>query len=187
MIEKIYNDHFQLKSDINEHLPILKKYGEKCSHITEMGIRKIVSTWAFVFSKPKNLICIDIKHPSYFGATEKFNQLVDECILNNINFKFIQADTLKINIENTDLLFIDTLHNYEQIKIELLKHNKNVNKFIIFHDTVSFGTKNETGHGKGILLAINEFLDENKNWKIIEDLKNNNGLMVLEKTGDINV
>jgi len=187
MIEQIYKNHCNSASDINEHLPILKKYGEKCSHITEMGVRGIVSTWAFVVAKPKKLTCIDIKHPSSFGAEEKFNNLINECNLNNIDFKFIQGNTLDINIENTDLLFIDTLHNYEQIKTELSKHNINVNKFMIFHDTVSFGKRNETGHGKGILVAINEFLDENKNWKVIEDLKNNNGLMVLEKIGDNNV
>ncbi len=43
----IYNNLCNEKSDINEHLPTLKRYAEKCDHITEMGVRSVVSTWAF--------------------------------------------------------------------------------------------------------------------------------------------
>jgi hypothetical protein len=32
------------KSDINEHIVTMIKYGSKCEHITEMGVRGIVST-----------------------------------------------------------------------------------------------------------------------------------------------
>ena len=56
---KHYNRLCQIPSDINLHLPTLKLYGEKCSTITEMGVRYGCSTWAFIEAKPKKLNCCD--------------------------------------------------------------------------------------------------------------------------------
>lgn len=181
-IEEIYQQHCILKSDINEHLPLLREYASRCSSITEMGVRWIVSTWAFVVAKPQKITSIDINHPKTWNAQDKFNTLVEKCIENNIDFEFIQADTRKIKIKKTDFLFIDTLHNYEQIKEELKLHSQDVNKYIAFHDTESYAKKDEVGNGRGILPAIKEFLLENANiWKIVEDRKNNNGLLIIER------
>ena len=54
MIENYYNNLVNTPSDINEHLPTLRKYAEECDHITEMGVRWIVSTYAFLAAKPIN-------------------------------------------------------------------------------------------------------------------------------------
>lgn len=181
-IEEIYNEHCFLTSDINEHLPTLKKYSSKCSHITEMGVRCIVSTWAFVAAKPNNLVCIDINHPTKICGNHKFDLLVEKCYENNICFSFVENDTTKIEIEETDFLFIDTIHNYEQIKKELDLHSKKVKKYIAFHDTVTYASSNEFGEGKGILPAIQEFLLNNESiWKVVENKQNNNGLMIIER------
>ena len=48
------NYRCNLVSDINEHLPTLKRYAEDCDHITEMGVRWLVSTIAFMMGQPKN-------------------------------------------------------------------------------------------------------------------------------------
>ena len=34
-------------SDIHEHLPTLSNYSEKCDSVIELGMRYVVSTWAF--------------------------------------------------------------------------------------------------------------------------------------------
>ena len=47
-------------SDINQHLPTLREYGEKVDHITEFGVRSGVSTVAFLHAHPKQLISYDI-------------------------------------------------------------------------------------------------------------------------------
>ncbi|MGD9307318.1 MAG: glycosyltransferase family 4 protein, partial [Desulfobacterales bacterium] len=44
-LEKIYSQKCETPSDINQHLPILRKYAAQCSHITEFGVRGVVSTW----------------------------------------------------------------------------------------------------------------------------------------------
>jgi hypothetical protein len=177
-------------TDINEHLPILYRYSKECSHITEFGVRWVSSTWAFLYSNPYKLISYDIYRD---------NNLDDVVLLSeqyNINFEFKLGDTLKVNIEETDLLFIDTLHTYNQLLLELRRHSKKVSKYIILHDTVTFGFADEIiyGHASDIILnspktkeglipAYSDFLltDEGQNWGIHEVFTNNNGLTVLKR------
>jgi predicted RNA-binding protein len=126
--------------------------------------------------------------------------LIDEVVNTakeyGINYDFLLADVLNIEIEQTDLLFIDTLHTYNQLNSELKKHNLKVNKFIILHDTETFGYKDEliyshasnivkniSSSKAGLMNAVNDFLqsEDGKNWRIKELFKNNNGLCVLER------
>ena len=54
--------------DICEHFSVILKYGQQCEHITEFGVRWITSTWGWLSSKPKKLVCYDIEDPSKWGA-----------------------------------------------------------------------------------------------------------------------
>ena len=47
-LEEKVNELFRTQSDINEHIPTILKYGQECNHITEMGVRGILSTWAWL-------------------------------------------------------------------------------------------------------------------------------------------
>lgn len=154
-------------SDINEHLDVLFKYAKECNSITEFGVRNVTSTWAFGMARPKIFISYDIerKEPC---TTDAENIMRNE----GVNWNFKIGDTREINIEQTDLLFIDTNHKYEILKVELNRHHSKVNKYIIMHDTTTF---------EGLRRAINEFLQVHKEWKIKEVYTNNNGLTVLER------
>jgi len=178
MIEEKYHMLCNKKSDINEHLPTLKKYAAQCNHVTEFGVRWVVSTWALLAGKPKVLRSYDIKHPSTFKAdiTVLEKAAKDE----GVDFKFTLADVLTTEIEKTDLLFIDTWHVYKQLKRELELHAEKALRYIILHDTQTFGIKGEDG-GEGIEKALKQFLAGNKQWQIKEVYSNNNGLTVLER------
>ena len=184
ILEK-YTNLCQTPSDINEHLPVIKKYAQQCEHITEMGIRYIVSTWAMLAAKPKKIICYDILtglDMNIFNAN--LNEIINEANNANISFVFHKADVLNIDIEETDLLFIDTYHEYNQIKKELKLHGNKVKKYLLFHDTTTFGQNGETfkqPNTIGIWPAIKEFLNDNNHWEICEKLENNNGLTILKK------
>jgi hypothetical protein len=191
-IIKKYNELCQRPSDINEHLKTLKKYSEECEDIVEMGVRTIVSTWAFLSSNPKNMTSIDLLHPSAFGAD--INEVYDAVKDTNINFQFIESDSLLVNIDDCDLLFIDTWHDFLQLKKELNRHNSKVKKYIILHDTVTFGYTNEpldwsyppkntdeTNLPSGLCPAVDEFLLLNKDWILFERHSNNNGLTILKR------
>lgn len=164
-LEIKYQELCKTPSDINEHLPILREYADKCEHITEMGVRGCVSLHAFLVSKAKKVVAIDI---SATGVPD-----VDK-------LTFIVGDDLKIEIEPTDLLLIDTMHNYVQLKQELALHAGKVSKYIFFHDTGYFGINGDDG-GKGLLPAINEFLETHKEWKIVYQTDKNNGLTIIAK------
>ena len=53
-LEVIVDAIYKHPSDINEHVPTLLEYGQKCDHITEMGVRWIISTWVWLACAPKN-------------------------------------------------------------------------------------------------------------------------------------
>ena len=191
-ILKKYVEFSKIPSDINEHLVTLKKYTEECDTVVEMGVRAIVSTWAFLAGNPKKLISLDLYNPSVFGGN--IQEVYDAASEAGIDFTFVEHDSLTYNIDSCDLLFLDTWHDFLQLKRELTRHHKNVKKYIIFHDTVSYMNKDEksaeemgivnkteTNLPKGLWPAIEEFLYHNKNWIIWEKKPNNNGLTVLKR------
>ena len=190
-IDDYFNHYRTSPSDINEHMETLRSYASECEHITEMGVRTVVSTWAFLKGNPKRLVSIDI-NPS---PVEEAARLAKE---SNISFDFLLADTSKpeLDIEETDLLFIDTWHIYDQLKTEFKLHSNKAKKYIILHDTTTFGDVGE-GSGnlvidpvtnqmvsvnrKGLWPAVEEFLAENSDWTLKSRYTHNNGLTVLER------
>ena len=158
-----------MRSDINEHIPIMHKYANECNHITEFGVRNGVSTWAWLASNAKIIRCFDIVNVEknlklHYGSAKDTKK----------DFTFTCVNTIadRFEIEPTDLLFIDTNHTYEQCSKELKMHAHKVKKYLMFHDTTLCPDLNK---------AINEFLELNKDWKIKEIFTNNNGFTILEK------
>jgi len=186
-IEQMYNNCLNLNTgtrfgrDIVEHLPTLYRYSQECNHITEMGVRSIFSTWAFLHAKPKRMISYDIMMPDVFGSKVNIDDLVDSARENGTEFEFRLESTLDADIEETDLLFIDTLHTYPQLKRELELHSGKAKKYIIMHDTTLFAHKGEAAGELGLLYALEEFLPVHTEWITKEVYENCNGLTVLER------
>jgi len=180
--EKMCAGKLVTSTDIFEHLPILKKYTQECDTVVELGVRVIVSTWAFLAGKPKNLISIDIRHPSQhdIAPTCSLEEVYSAASSAGILFEFRQENTLTNELPECDMLFIDTYHTYYQLRAELFRHSNKAKKYIIMHDTISFGVTGEDG-GLGLQKAINEFLLHDKNWCIHEVFTNNNGLTILRR------
>lgn len=160
-------------SDINEHLAKLYEYGKKVSHITEFGVRNGISTSAFLASRPQKMISYDINYQ------DGIENLVTLSKQEGIDFKYIIENSNTVNIESTDLLFIDSEHTEENTLTELRNTLGKVSKYLIFHDS----NYAEDRKLPRVRAAIDIFLQENKNWKILEEFGNNNGLLIL---GNIN-
>lgn len=188
-----------LSVDIREHLHVLKQYASECKSVTELGVRWVVSTWAFIAGKPKSLSSFDINNFEIYGVShQRIKEAADEV---EVNFRFFQENVLTTNkIVETDLLFIDTLHSYKQLKMELYLHANKATKYLIFHDVISFGEHDEgevkldeawsdelkayyskLENNTGINAAIVEFLTENRNWIVDKLYTNNNGLLILKR------
>lgn len=178
-IEEIYLAKCRENSDICQHLPTLKAYAEKCNSIIELGLRSIVSTWAFLAGKPMSLISVDIHHPSYYldydPGAGNLDLAMELATKQKTDFKFIQEDSTMVKLPPCELMFFDTLHTYEQLKAELNAHGKNVSKYLIFHDTETY--KEE------LIPAIKEYMNENPFWDVERMYSNNNGLMILKRLG----
>lgn len=164
-IELKYQENFSTPSDINEHMQVLREYANRCESVTEFGVRGCVSLFAFLASTAKKVVAVDILNV-WVPDVEKLT--------------FINADDLTIEIEETDFLFIDSLHTGEHLKKELDIHAKKVNKYLGFHDTFMFGQNGENG-GLGLMVTINEFLSNNPEWRVVYQVENNNGLTILNR------
>ncbi|MDB4396133.1 class I SAM-dependent methyltransferase [bacterium] len=188
IIQEEFNRRKQTPTDINEHLETLFNYGSNCETITEFGSRYGDSTVALLNSNPKAMVSYDLFKSDFINT------------IHNDNYKFVLGDSLEVNIEETDLLFIDTLHRYFQLFNELGLHAKKVRKYIILHDTVSFGYSEEPLYGdndpvkmsgkviatkkQGLKQALHDFLNETKegkNWTVHEEFTHNNGLTILTR------
>ena len=196
--DEYMNEKVLEKGDISDHLQTIKKYAEKCDHITELGVRWVVSTWALLAGKPKKLNSFDVIHYIYHGVPA--NVIDDVAERQGTEFNFYNENVLTTDkIEQTDLLFIDTLHSYKQLKMELALHGNKSRKFIIITNTATYGSLNEgpvsndnltrealhfyskLQEKNGLMPAISEWLTENREWRIKEAFNNNNGLCILER------
>lgn len=174
-------------SDINEHLSVMFSYAKECEHITEFGVRDIVSAWAWLTAKPKTIRLYDIKRP----PESRKNDYLQYAKENNVDVKFIESNTLHVNIEPTELLFIDTEHTYNQLIQELTIHANKVSKYIILHDTEGFkyrGCDNLNSYTdkngnpyEGLWPAVLDFLAVNPEWFIVEQFDNCFGLTILKR------
>lgn len=199
VLTKEYRNFSLSKTEINEHLPTLYTLAKQCDSIVELGVCHGKSTRAFLASGTKLRsydVWVDPRVLDLFNHAKSIGNDVE----------YIKKNSVKTEIEECDMLFIDSWHHYYQLKKELKLHANKAKKYIVFHDTVSCGSSGEDwkswGNGSsiqyeqlcrdldtdkidniGINSAIFEFLSENPQWKVKKHYKNNNGLTILEKHG----
>lgn len=202
LVKQKFNHYSTVDHPSKEHFFTFHHFGSKCDRIVEMGVDYAVSTWAWVACDPKYLRGVDIRRqPPPAG---QHNEIEAETAKMGMDFKFEIADTghgilreierkfnkvsypseqvnlPPYNIEGKiDLLYIDTYHSYTHLKAELAIHAKNVNKYLVFHDTDYFGERHDYDGDLGLNPAIEEFIKENTNWYYIHKVSYGNGLTVL--------
>lgn len=199
-LERKYVKLCNTYSDIFQHLPTLYQYAKQCESIIELGVRGVVSTYAFTLglmhnnSDKKKLLVNDIEPCPIEELQSIMNDLPIE-----FQYKWI-SDLDMVVEENYDMTFIDTFHVYGQLKRELEKYSKITNKYIIMHDTEVDGIYGEAIRAgwnaeelskkvgmpvdeitKGLLPALDEFLGNNKEWVLEKMYTNNNGLTILRR------
>ena len=171
--EKEYQDACVRDTDIHEHLPVLSELTSQCTHVTELGVGWAQSTRAFL---RHNVELHSYEFMPQPGIREFFEQAKNA----GRNVTLHVDDTRKVEIAETDLLFVDSLHIYEQVQKELELHAGKARKYIGFHDTTTYADRGEFG-GRGIWPAIQEFIDSHPEWQLVERRTNNNGLTILKR------
>lgn len=182
-IKQRYDRIAELGTDIKEHLPVLMELAVQCKHVTEIGSRDCISTTALYYGLSKRggtgkkLVCYDIDD---CPAIQYFEQFAEGPAMPE--FEFHRADSRKVMLEPTDLLFIDSYHSYQQLQKELELHADKAKKFIAMHDTTKYGEFAEHGPPfKGLWPAIEEFLAAQTGFVLDVRHENQNGLTVLKR------
>lgn len=162
-------------SDIRAHLPRLQELAFQCSHVTEFGVRCGVSTIALLSGFPDKMVSYDLERRP---EVDQIEQLAREA---EIDFQFHRADVLTMPvIAETDLLFVDTWHDFAQCSAELQRHGSRVCMYLVFHD-VAVPYTGPDNDAVGLRRAISEYQNLHPEWKTIVDVDVDNGLMVLKR------
>jgi hypothetical protein len=198
-LELIYHQKCGKMSDIFEHMPTLYELAKQCTHITELGVRAAVSSYAFGYGlvgRPDTkLVMVDLED------SQGIQTFLQKAKKQGLNAVFYQQNDLECVQEETDLVFIDTWHVYGQLKRELARWHSVTRKWIVLHDTTVDADEGETVRGKtsdeeidemsqkthipreeimkGLWPAVEEFLAEHPEWKLQKRYTNNNGLTIL--------
>jgi predicted O-methyltransferase YrrM len=157
--------------DSPQRFDTYQRYAGQVNSIVEFGVYTGLSTCAWLMGHPKKLRSYDITDANLSVLDElKFNA---DC--NQIDFEFALANSLEIDIEPCDLLFIDTVHKYDHCLAELNRHGEKAQKYIVLHDPSDW---------PGVFEAVAKYLHQNRQWHIIEHCNQGSGLLVLERYCD---
>jgi hypothetical protein len=192
-----YEAACQKPSDICEHVSTLRALAAECSSVVEIGTRSMVSTWGLLQGLAENrsphrsYLGIDLEAPPQEILT-KARWLAQE---NGISFSFWQANDMDIDIEPTELLFIDSLHTYCHLTYELETFSPKVKKYIALHDTSWERVIDDPAYQgdyseyppaydrtkRGLWAAVEDFLDRHPEWTLHKRYFNNNGFTILKR------
>ncbi|HEX2579070.1 MAG TPA: hypothetical protein VHK67_01540 [Rhabdochlamydiaceae bacterium] len=183
-------------SDINEHIYTLRCLAMECSSVVEIGVKNMVATWGILqglsesSSISRSYLGIDIVSPQ-LGTLNLAKRLAQD---NGISFSFWQANDMNVDIEPTEMLFIDSLHTYCHLTYELEKFSPKVSKYIAMHDTSWGNIDDPVYHGdyseyppeydrtkRGLWSAVEDFLKRHPEWTLYERHLNNYGFTILKR------
>lgn len=213
-LQNHYIAAIEIPCDINEHVETLYNYARRCRSALELGTgQRCTASWGILrglaecTKGPKKvwMTGVDI---GYSKNTETVAQVARE---NGVEYRFLTGSDLELPLDclnglypegesTNDLTFIDTWHNYGQLKRELARFAPRTNRYIIMHDTEIDGVRGESVRMRtdieaecartgipveearlGLGRAIDEFIECHPVWTIVVQRRNNNGLTVLEK------
>jgi hypothetical protein len=170
-LEERYRVACLTPSDLNEHLPALHALARECLHVTDLGTGDGAAATAFLFARPEALACYDKVRTAEAAALA--------AVAGATRLTFHEADVLRADIEETDLLFIDTWHVHEQLQEELARHAGKVRKYVVVHGTVTYAEEGESPGHRGLWPAVEELLAQGR-FRVKQRFAHNHGLTVLE-------
>ena len=170
---------FQTHAQDDLQLYTLLRFASKCDHVTALTMNSWESTSTFLTAQAKtiriyNLSAVDPDVTNKLVAASK-----------EIDVDFSIGPNLG-EIEDTDLLYINTPSEGNYRAMELGKYAQNVRKYIVLPNTVvhahraSDNIKLAEGVKPiGMIFGINHFLQTNDNWFILEHDEVAPGITVL--------
>lgn len=170
------------------HLPRIRALAEGLDLCVEFGVKHGASSSALLMGAKRVLSFDLVQSP----RADALRLIVGE------RWDYRIADTRTVDIPPCDLLLVDSLHTYDQVKQELDRHADKVRRFLIFHDVITFGSIGADGEtGKhlwtytpgqsvppwalGIRPAIDQLMMGDPSWIIHAIYPDSHGLLVLTR------
>lgn len=175
-LDDLYAEACNVVSDVFMHCPTIREFSRRCESVTELGLNSSGVCIAALAGQPPKYIGYgkDKKHVEVLAG-----KLPEDVGKTHVRLRV--GDSLKIQIQPTELLILDTYHSYTRLKQELLKHAGNVTRYLMIVNSYAFAVRGEDGASPGIMDAVAEFLKDHKRWSIVHNETKNNGLLVLQR------
>jgi glycosyltransferase involved in cell wall biosynthesis/Flp pilus assembly protein TadD len=171
-VAELYCSACRCDHPLHEYLPALVALARSCRHITDAGTGIGLAAAAFLYAFPERLVSIDrVKYPEVDRLS---------LVAGRTDFTFRATDILWEELEETDLLFLDTWHVAEQLSEELRLHAGKVRKFIVIHGTTAYADQGEDPGYHGFGPVIEKFLAQGT-FSLKERRTSGAGLTVLER------
>jgi len=187
-LEDLYAQHCASGSAMAAHLPRLRALAEGCALAVEFGVKRGASSAALLLGAT-HVISYDVRETPEARVLEQ---------LAGARWEYRLEDSRAAACPPCDLLFVDSLHTYDQVRAELAAHADHVRRWLVFHDVLTFGTvgaKGESGEqihpyrrgesvprdALGIRPAIDELLIRDRSWHIAASYSDSHGLLVLRR------
>lgn len=187
-LESVYKAHCAANTAISPHLPRLRSLAQGLDVAVEFGVKRGASSSALLLGAAV-VLSYDVV------ATAQARELQ---AIAGPRWHYVIEDSRKADVPACDLLFVDSLHTFQQTKAELEAHADKAGRFLVFHDTITFGSvgaKGESGEHSwqymrgqscptsclGIRPAIDELMIRDLSWRIVAHYTESHGLLVLER------
>jgi glycosyltransferase involved in cell wall biosynthesis/Tfp pilus assembly protein PilF len=171
-IAELYFSACRADHPLREHLPTLVVLARGCRHVTDVGTGIGLAAAAFLYAEPERLVCLDSVK---YAEVDRLGM-----VAGRTDFTFRQADVFWDELEQTDLLFLDTWRVEDQLREELRLHAGKARKYIVVHGTTTFDEQGEDEGHRGLGPALAEFLAGGA-FRVKERRTEGQGLTVLER------
>mmetsp|Transcript_9528 Transcript_9528/g.17702 ORF Transcript_9528/g.17702 Transcript_9528/m.17702 type:complete len:384 (-) Transcript_9528:39-1190(-) len=178
------------------HVATLRVLASHGTSVIELGVQFGESSWGLLMglvesssgNRMRRMVSVDVEGSTISATVHAVASA------NNVSYRFLHASSLHVTLRPADLIFIDDLHAYAQVRAELAKYAPLAVRYIVLHDTVSHREHDEcseqryrhlaicTGQATlGIYTAVVEFLEMSPHWFIRSHTNRSAGLTVLER------
>lgn len=176
-LERLFREAADTPSDINDHLDLLYRLASSVHDVAEIGVGMAKSTAALAYALPRKLRVYEVPRTAANVRVEAAARL------SGVDYQRIALEGADLRIEPTDLLLIDGLHDEERVAMELELHTPLVRRFLVLHDTESYGERGETPGHRGIWPAVCAYMRRHPEWRMQSHLPNN-GLTVFVRSAN---
>ncbi len=186
-LDTLYARLRRKKRAMGPHMDYLRFLAECSDVAVEFGTRGGQSTVALNYAKKTYSYDIQERWHDRIRVWDKLVYLRGDA------WVFTIQDSLEADIPECDLLLHDSWHGYDQVKGELERHHAKVRKWIVLHDTESYGEHGQAPYSQGRIgtppdpnmpgmrKAMDDFMKAHPEWRQTRHVTHSCGMTTLER------